>query len=554
VLILRCVAEAIVENGVRSLAECIPGGAAMYNIADAAWNKYRARSNAAEQREEFQRLAQASFEQAKNEAINVAREVASNQPDVIPLLELYLSQIPGSIRQSLKRPDDPVGHTVPANYSLRSADDLVKLLPPSLPRFRPGDPLPGKAGWVLDRQLGVGGFAEVWLARHPQFQSLVGAVKFCRNLQSRDRDLLHESNVIDRLLAHGTHANIVRLLDIHLEGDAPWLMYEYVDDGDLADLIHHWSGLPMTERQQKAIAALHALASAIGNFHRLEPAIVHRDLKPANILQDSRGRLRITDFGIGAIMARQLIESETRGTTTRAGRLQSHLYGSYIPLYASSQQRDGAEPDPRDDVHALGVIGYQMLTGHLGQGVGPDFVEDLQESGVQEALITLLRRCTAQKLERRPQDGGEVAEALDKLITKQPAAAALPISAQPEPEFQEKMLQDDKQLRQEPVLTEVQLESARVPFDPSAQDLGLRSNEIAMRDSSASCQVIYQGDSSFSEDHRSKYSIVTATLDGKQVGSGNGLSSCHFSEVSSPEESRQSSRQFIGKLAQLHEC
>src|SRR6202044_1470931 len=101
--------------------------------------------------------------------------------------------------------------------------------------------------------------------------------------------------VIDQLLKHGDHPNIVKLMDVHLEGDAPWLMYEYVEGGDLTDLIHQWSALPPSERQQKALAALQELAAAIGHFHRLDPVIVHRDLKPANILRDKNGRLRITD-------------------------------------------------------------------------------------------------------------------------------------------------------------------------------------------------------------------------------------------------------------------
>ncbi len=408
----QCVTEAVAEKGIRGLAELVPGGGLMFDIAKVTWEKYRQRRQMQQIRTDVQQMAQASFEDAKQAAVEAVKPIAATQPEIAPIIELFLSQIPAATRRSLKRADDPTGTTVPANFSLRGPEDVAKLLPPSLPRFKPGDPLPGKAGWLLEKQLGIGGFGEVWLARKLGYESLLGAVKFCRSLDTRDRDLLHESKVIDQLLKHGDHPNIVKLMDVHLEGDAPWLMYEYVEGGDLTDLIHQWSALPPGDRHQKALAALQELAAAIGHFHRLDPVIVHRDLKPANILRDKSGRLRITDFGISGIAAKHMIENETRGVTTRAGRLQSYLYGSYTPLYASPQQKDGAAPDPRDDVHALGVIGYQMLTGQVGRGVGPDLAEELTEAGAEERLSHFLRLCTASKADRRPSDAAQVADTL----------------------------------------------------------------------------------------------------------------------------------------------
>src|SRR5262249_9563653 len=96
--------------------------------------------------------------------------------------------------------------------------------------------------------------------------------------------------------------------------------------------------------------------------------------------------------------------------------LETSLRGSYTPLYASPQQRAGATPDPRDDVHALGVIGYQMATGRLDQGPGIDAAEALREAGAGEGLIGLLTRCVAQKPERRPKDARELAELLGQVI------------------------------------------------------------------------------------------------------------------------------------------
>ena len=424
---LECIAEAAVAQGLRGLTESIPGATPIADIADQAWRRYQdCRPRPELHRDDIKGLLKLAANDLIEMARNIARRVSASKPELCRPIELYLEQVPACIRQALKRKDDPGGQSLPASFMLTNVDDVVRFLPPTLPRFRSGDPLPGKMGWILDRQLGVGGFGEVWLARHPKFHSLSGAVKFCRNLENRDRDMLHESKVIDRLLSEGGHDNIVKLLDVQLDGESPWLMYEYVDAGDLADQVHQWANLSKAERQKNALVAMYELAQTIGYFHRLNPAIVHRDLKPANTLRDTLGRLRVTDFGISGIAARQIIEIDSHGGGTRAGRLLSCLYGSYTPLYASPQQRDGEDPDPRDDVHALCVIAYQMLTGQLNQGVGPDFEDDLRDAGVSDGFIAILRRCTAQKAERRPKDAGEVADALKELLT--------PVAPPPPPE------------------------------------------------------------------------------------------------------------------------
>jgi hypothetical protein len=365
---LKCVAESVVEKGVRGLAEMVPGGVYAYDVAAGAWQKYRERKKDAEIRAEIQELAQASFEDARIAANKVAQAVVHGGKEAEIALELYLTQIPGAVRQSLKRPDDPTGKTVPAAFALKSPEDVLKLLPPRPPRFRPNDPLPGKPGWVLERPLGVGGFGEVWLAKHPRMASLVGAVKFCHAQQARD--LLHEGDLIDRVMQQGKHPHIVPLMDVNLEAETPWLMFEYVPGGDLTDWIRALQNRPKEQRIEQAVAALRQLAEAVGHFHQLTPAVVHRDLKPSNILTDKANRrLRITDFGIGSVTARAILAEESRGASTRGGRLLSYLRGSYTPLYSSPQQRDGADPDARDDVHALGVIGYQIRYYAVG-GIG----------------------------------------------------------------------------------------------------------------------------------------------------------------------------------------
>ena len=328
----RCVAESVIENGIQGLAGMVPGGAYIYAVAELAVKKYRERHRFAELRAEVVQMAQASFDQACSDAVEVAREVftqhpsPSTTPDQQLDLELFLTAIPDAVRQSLKRPDDPKGITAPANFTVNTADDLVKLLPPRPPRFRPGADLPGKPGWKLERLLGIGGFGEVWYTRHAKMASLAGAVKFC--LGKSGQDLIHEADLIDRVMAAGRHPNIVPLVDADLSGEMPWLLFEYISGGCLTDWIHQLAGRTNEQRVQQVLMALQQLTEAVGFFHELRVPIVHRDLKPSNILMDRvNKKLRITDFGIGSVTAGETLRQESRRQSTRGGRLLTYMHG-----------------------------------------------------------------------------------------------------------------------------------------------------------------------------------------------------------------------------------
>jgi hypothetical protein len=163
------------------------------------------------------------------------------------------------------------------------------------------------------------------------------------------------------------------------------------------------------------------LAEIVGHAHRLEPPIVHRDLKPANILvqraADGRPALRITDFGIGGLAAGRAIE-QTRLDSGRGQLQATALRGAHTPLYASPQQKRGEPPDVRDDVHALGVIWYQLLTGDpaAGRPGGTRWPRRLQERGVAPAMIELLGACVEDGADDRPGDAAVLAAELAALL------------------------------------------------------------------------------------------------------------------------------------------
>jgi hypothetical protein len=154
---------------------------------------------------------------------------------------------------------------------------------------------------------------------------------------------------------------------------------------------------------------MYRLAKIVGHFHRCRPPIVHRDLKPANILihriSPNTFGLKIADFGIGGLAADREIEL-TRTGMTRGNLLSSAIRGAHTPLYASPEQVRGNTPDPRDDVHALGVIWYQMLVADLTQGAptGLDWLADLIDQGMTNEQVRLVASCFATKADRRPQD------------------------------------------------------------------------------------------------------------------------------------------------------
>ena len=128
---------------------------------------------------------------------------------------------------------------------------------------------------------------------------------------------------------------------------------------------------------------------------------------------DDSFTLRVTDFGIGGVAALPAIRASRQGTTILGDMIATALRGSHTPLYASPQQMRGDDPDPRDDVHALGVIWYQLLTGDLSSGPPTGlWADDLEEGGMSRELIRLLGACVAAKVEKRPADAVVLVELL----------------------------------------------------------------------------------------------------------------------------------------------
>lgn len=409
-ILLRCLAKSAVKHAANLLTFGV-GGDLLTDI----WEAWRQAQDEDKRKKEIERLATVSPTDVHAAAAEIIQEEGASLPaEQQRQLVAWLTQTPGTIRRSLKRPSDLLGRTVAPGQAPTCARDLAALIPPRPPRFKPGDrPIPG-VDLVVEELLGVGGFGEVWKARNPHLASAAPvALKFC--LDGHARQLLrHESAVLDEVMREGKHPGIVELRHTYLSANPPCLEYQYVEGGDLTDLIRDWhqKGQATPERMAQVILRL---AGIVAFAH--ERGIVHRDLKPANLLTekkaDGKVRLRVTDFGIGAVEARHAadqVRRETQGTAD----LATVARGFYTPLYASPQQIRGDKADPRDDVFALGVIWYQALTGELSEGAptGEGWKESLRSKGMSEDLLALLVSCVEGGAEHRPANGRVVEQRL----------------------------------------------------------------------------------------------------------------------------------------------
>ena len=309
------------------------------------------------------------------------------------------------------------------------------------PVFAAGDAVPGLSSWVLERRLGGGGFGEVWLAKHA-FRTIEKprAVKFCTDPVAKNRLVTHEQNVVRRVMKYtGDHPNIVPLLDCNLDGDIPWLMYEFVEGGTLAEAVASWKELQLSRRFGRAVRTLHAIAGALASCHKLNPPIVHRDLKPLNVLM-AGSVPRVTDFGLSAAMIPPPVGDELGKQSGDSVRLPSNLKGYGTAGYSPPQQRLGAPPDPRDDVYALGIMAYQLLLCDLRKFPDAWTSDVLRELKVPADLIMLIMKSVADDHERRFKDASEWERQLGELLPKKsepasvvPRPAPLPVIVPPPP-------------------------------------------------------------------------------------------------------------------------
>jgi serine/threonine-protein kinase PpkA len=202
---------------------------------------------------------------------------------------------------------------------------------------------PQVPGYKLERELGVGGMATVYLATQISLDRKV-AIKVLRVAAKDSADSeRHEKRFLreGRMLARLSHKNVCGIYDIAKVGDQAYIAMEFIEGGTLGDQLRR--GMTAAD----AISVIVQLAGALAAAHDI--GIVHRDLKPANVMM--RGKMPVlTDFGI----ARDLSPDHTEITG-------DNILGT--PNYMSPEQISGMPIDGRSDVYSLGCMLFELLTG-----------------------------------------------------------------------------------------------------------------------------------------------------------------------------------------------
>lgn len=277
--------------------------------------------------------------------------------------------------------------------------------------------------YTLKAVLGRGGMGIVWRAFDEELERDV-ALKFLPELLVLDKAAMDELKRETKRSLELTHHHIVRIYDFAQDNRSACISMEYVDGQTLSAL--------RVEKENKVfevdeLAPLVEQACDALEYAHVKAKIVHRDFKPSNLMLNSRGELKVTDFGI----ARSLSDSVSMISARTSGTL----------VYMSPQQLDGERANPADDIYSLGATIYELLTSKppfYSGGIERQIHEKTPSSiaarrselniasdkAIPPQWETAIAACLAKDVAMRPQSARDVAQRLGLSVPQYGRATA----------------------------------------------------------------------------------------------------------------------------------
>jgi tRNA A-37 threonylcarbamoyl transferase component Bud32 len=333
------------------------------------------------------------------------------KPEFAPILLLMLQDAPSPEPAAIRGLDRLYGRKIDRERLIKAIMTASREHKQTLSRLRahPDFEQRYRFGSVLIRghrcirQVGSGGMCTIYLAESERAGTLVVLKVFNQVPDVSERIVGFDRFLQEYEIVAGLkHQNIVRIYDLGIADDHAYIAMEHFPAGDLRQRMKA-PLLPMT-----ALSYMEQIASALHAIHAV--GVLHRDLKPANVMLRTDGSLCLIDFGLAKANEMQVSLTGTR-----------EIFGT--PYYMSPEQGHAEEIDARSDLYSLGVMFYEMLTGHK-PFTGATAMEviykhkraDLPEIAPQfadykEILLRLLAKSPAD----RYQSAGELLEAISAL-------------------------------------------------------------------------------------------------------------------------------------------
>ena len=425
--LLECVGQSLCEKGRKALQGQWPFADVLPDVARAAFDYAHKKLPGGDIRAALADCAAIDPDEFARRVGELITELATTH--AVPKAELaaYLSALPVTVRQILRRPSDPDGRTVPDGLVLYKPEEFGVFLPPRAPRFRPGDKPPGLDNWTLTELRGLGQNSEVWRgedADQPDLSPV--ALKFVIDAESRDR-VKASTALFTQVFDLNELTGVLPLRSVYLETDPPCLEAPFVSGYDLAGLMFDWKWRYDSAKPEAALKLVRRLASIVAKAQ--EKGIVHRDLKPSNVLlhptDGGKFTMWVTDFGWGQIESVRALELAKGGPRGEQQRLAQR--GAATSLYACPQQVKKEPAAPTDDVHAIGMIWYQLLRRDptAAAPFGAEWIDDLKPVGFTDSQARVLQACLSTRADKRPKSAAALAEQL-AAVTVAPADPAGP--------------------------------------------------------------------------------------------------------------------------------